>query len=181
MISVVFDYQFRTLLLEKKPAKVSSANDVKQFWLVTLLSTVVSKTIDPLILRPWRHLWATLFVVNGRWSSWSAWSACSATCGDGKRVSKRFCDAPPPRHGGRPCRGEHEKTESCMEEECTGQFLLSTFWGRIFSQSECQLFTNLLQLLQWVIWKKYLELLLQIKYIWSIFKCRYITYETCLT
>jgi len=50
--------------------------------------------------------------VDGAWGKWEPWHPC-ATCGEGRRVRMRYCDAPAPSKGGRPCVGEERKVETC--------------------------------------------------------------------
>ncbi|KAM9784061.1 properdin-like isoform 1-T1 [Syngnathus typhle] len=51
--------------------------------------------------------------VDGAWGPWSAFSDCPVTCGVGLEVSRRNCDSPAPKHDGRPCVGDHQRTRLC--------------------------------------------------------------------
>ncbi|XP_058951792.2 A disintegrin and metalloproteinase with thrombospondin motifs adt-1 isoform X1 [Pocillopora verrucosa] len=67
--------------------------------------------------------------VHGGWSNWGNWGACSKTCGAGKRYSKRRCDTPAPKYGGRKCYGTNLRTQACNVNPCpvNGRWSL---WGK---------------------------------------------------
>jgi hypothetical protein len=56
--------------------------------------------------------------VNGNWSNYALVSACSATCGGGKKISKRSCTNPVPSGGGSYCVGSDTLEESCNIQPC---------------------------------------------------------------
>ncbi|KAK3084929.1 hypothetical protein FSP39_021552 [Pinctada imbricata] len=56
--------------------------------------------------------------IDGGWSFWNTWTSCSKSCGFGVRTRYRQCDNPPPFHGGIPCSGINNQTESCNETPC---------------------------------------------------------------
>ncbi|XP_046750181.1 netrin receptor UNC5B-like isoform X1 [Diprion similis] len=53
--------------------------------------------------------------VDGRWSTWSSWSVCGSDCSYTRR---RYCDNPPPSHGGRPCQGRDISAANCTGGMC---------------------------------------------------------------
>lgn len=55
--------------------------------------------------------------VNGGWSDWTQ-EKCSKSCGGGKMLSKRKCDNPTPKFGGKDCIGDSEKIEDCNDSPC---------------------------------------------------------------
>ncbi|GFO30819.1 thrombospondin-1 [Plakobranchus ocellatus] len=57
----------------------------------------------------------SVFPIAGAWGEWTSWGACSVTCGPGKRQRFRFCDSPPPRHGGEFCHGGHVEWSPCIK------------------------------------------------------------------
>ncbi|XP_067016400.1 SCO-spondin-like isoform X2 [Acropora muricata] len=57
--------------------------------------------------------------VHGGWSNWTTWSACSRTCGNGKQISKRYCNNPPPKYGGRGCFGKSTRSRVCHIKPCS--------------------------------------------------------------
>ncbi|KAL9967294.1 hypothetical protein ACROYT_G025492 [Oculina patagonica] len=57
-------------------------------------------------------------VINGGWSPWGAWEKCSVTCGGGSQTRRRSCTNPPPRNGGRDCRGNSSKSRPCNTNSC---------------------------------------------------------------
>ncbi|XP_068790174.1 SCO-spondin-like [Struthio camelus] len=56
--------------------------------------------------------------VDGAWSKWSPWSRCDRTCGGGRAVRTRACTGPPPKNGGRHCRGERHRVRACNAQPC---------------------------------------------------------------
>jgi hypothetical protein len=56
--------------------------------------------------------------VDGDWSLWSEWSECSRTCGGGIRRSLRSCTNPEPKNGGKLCKGDRIRYESCNSHSC---------------------------------------------------------------
>lgn len=60
------------------------------------------------------------FLVHGGWSSWTQWGACSKTCGNGKQYSRRYCNNPVPKYGGKRCYGAAVKTRECKVKPCPG-------------------------------------------------------------
>ena len=59
-----------------------------------------------------------VFPVDGSWGSWGKFGACSTTCGGGTMERKRFCDNPPPDHGGDMCRGSDKEIHQCQNDPC---------------------------------------------------------------
>ena len=57
--------------------------------------------------------------VDGGWSDWKEFGECSRTCGGGVKKSSRKCNDPPPRHGGRYCRGDNVRYTSCNTQHCS--------------------------------------------------------------
>ncbi|XP_065369742.1 A disintegrin and metalloproteinase with thrombospondin motifs 9 isoform X3 [Calliphora vicina] len=57
-------------------------------------------------------------LVNGGWGPWSPWSQCSLTCGGGVQESRRECDNPLPKNGGKYCTGARKKYRSCNTHNC---------------------------------------------------------------
>ena len=66
-----------------------------------------------------------LFLVHGGWSSWTQWGACSKTCGNGKQYSRRYCNNPVPKYGGKKCYGAAVKTRECKVKPCPGNWVNS--------------------------------------------------------
>lgn len=66
-----------------------------------------------------------LFLVHGGWSSWTQWGACSKTCGNGKQYSRRYCNNPVPKYGGKKCYGAAVKTRECKVRPCPGNWVNS--------------------------------------------------------
>lgn len=64
-----------------------------------------------------------LFSVDGGWSNWGNWGTCTRTCGNGKQYSKRHCDNPAPKYGGKKCYGTNVKTRACNLKPCPGKSL----------------------------------------------------------
>uniref|UniRef100_H3AZK0 SCO-spondin n=1 Tax=Latimeria chalumnae TaxID=7897 RepID=H3AZK0_LATCH len=56
--------------------------------------------------------------VDGGWSRWSPWSRCDRTCGGGKSVRTRSCSSPPPKNGGKNCRGKKYQVKLCNPKPC---------------------------------------------------------------
>ncbi|XP_066942937.1 hemicentin-1-like isoform X1 [Macrobrachium rosenbergii] len=71
--------------------------------------------------------------VDGNWSPWDPWSECSVTCGSGVRLRTRYCTAPAPLYGGRPCIGQTVEEEPCKLRDCP----VSGGWGEWSPWSEC--------------------------------------------
>ncbi|XP_068231428.1 hemicentin-1-like [Palaemon carinicauda] len=71
--------------------------------------------------------------VDGNWSPWDSWSECSVTCGSGVRLRSRYCTAPAPLYGGRPCVGQAVEEEPCKLRDCP----VSGGWGEWSSWSMC--------------------------------------------
>ncbi|XP_042230990.1 hemicentin-1-like isoform X2 [Homarus americanus] len=69
--------------------------------------------------------------VDGNWSPWDPWSECSTTCGSGVRLRSRYCMAPAPLYGGRPCPGVAVEEEDCRLRDCpvSGEWSLWTSWS----------------------------------------------------
>ena len=60
-----------------------------------------------------------IFAVHGGWNDWSLWTPCSVSCGEGVKIRRRECNAPPPANGGRNCEGGEEEWIQCVtSEEC---------------------------------------------------------------
>lgn len=59
-----------------------------------------------------------------QWSSWTE-GDCDATCGPGNKKYKREVKFPA-RHGGNPCGGDDEKSESCNAPDCTTTTVATT-------------------------------------------------------
>ncbi|XP_046806411.1 A disintegrin and metalloproteinase with thrombospondin motifs 9 isoform X2 [Lucilia cuprina] len=57
-------------------------------------------------------------LVNGGWGPWSPWSQCSLTCGGGVQESRRECNNPLPKNGGKYCTGARKKYRSCNTHNC---------------------------------------------------------------
>ncbi|XP_065054437.1 hemicentin-1-like [Rhopilema esculentum] len=51
--------------------------------------------------------------VDGGWGKWSSWGSCSATCSSGNKQRTRNCDSPPPKNGGKFCRGLNKDKAAC--------------------------------------------------------------------
>ncbi|XP_062453615.1 A disintegrin and metalloproteinase with thrombospondin motifs 4 [Rhea pennata] len=58
--------------------------------------------------------------VHGAWGSWGPWGECSRSCGGGVRFSRRACDKPAPRNGGKYCEGKRVQFRSCNVDACPG-------------------------------------------------------------
>ncbi|KAM7364624.1 ADAM metallopeptidase with thrombospondin type 1 motif A isoform 2-T6 [Cochliomyia hominivorax] len=56
--------------------------------------------------------------INGGWGPWSPWSQCSLTCGGGVQESRRECNNPLPKNGGKYCTGARKKYRSCNTHNC---------------------------------------------------------------
>jgi len=61
-------------------------------------------------------------VVHGNWGSWTIFGPCKGFCGAGIRTRTRRCDNPPPKRGGRQCRGKDTNVEACNLEKCWPHF-----------------------------------------------------------
>ncbi|ALC46009.1 CG14869 [Drosophila busckii] len=60
----------------------------------------------------------SLQLVHGGWGVWTAFTPCSLTCGGGVQESRRECDNPQPRNGGKYCVGSRKKYRSCNTHSC---------------------------------------------------------------
>ena len=58
--------------------------------------------------------------MDGNWTPFQGWGRCSVDCGQGKRTRARYCENPPPRHGGKPCDGADGKIE-IQTGDCDGR------------------------------------------------------------
>ncbi|XP_020629634.1 SCO-spondin-like [Orbicella faveolata] len=69
--------------------------------------------------------------VDGGWSNWGNWGTCTRTCGNGKQYSKRHCDNPAPKYGGKKCYGTNVKTRACNLKPCpvNGRWSLWAAWS----------------------------------------------------
>ncbi|KAG9347866.1 hypothetical protein JZ751_003882, partial [Albula glossodonta] len=56
--------------------------------------------------------------VDGQWSEWAEWSQCDAPCSGGVRMRNRTCSNPPPKNGGRECKGMTLQTQGCNPQPC---------------------------------------------------------------
>lgn len=56
--------------------------------------------------------------VDGGWGPWSRYTKCSRTCGGGITSTKRECNHPTPKNGGKYCVGQRIRYESCNVENC---------------------------------------------------------------
>ena len=59
-------------------------------------------------------------VVDGGWGQWSTVGQCSASCGGGRKVRTRECNAPVPRSGGKECDGGSTDATDCNTTPCKG-------------------------------------------------------------
>ncbi|XP_070559413.1 properdin-like [Ptychodera flava] len=71
--------------------------------------------------------------VNGEWSDWGLWSSCSVTCGFGRENRQRFCNNPPPQHGGRDCQGNKIQSRDCDMGNCP----IDGNWGQWSEYTAC--------------------------------------------
>ncbi|XP_071515843.1 hemicentin-1-like [Panulirus ornatus] len=71
--------------------------------------------------------------LDGNWSPWDPWSECSATCGSGVQLRSRYCMAPAPLYGGKPCEGAATEEKECQLRDCP----VSGEWGLWTSWSDC--------------------------------------------
>ncbi|XP_073244555.1 SCO-spondin-like isoform X1 [Porites lutea] len=71
--------------------------------------------------------------VHGGWSSWTQWGACSKTCGNGKQYSRRYCNNPVPKYGGKRCYGAAVKTRECKVRPCP----VNGRWSKWAAWSKC--------------------------------------------
>ena len=53
--------------------------------------------------------------------SYDEWGRCDASCGNGQKLSKRFCDNPAPLAGGAKCKGDDIKEEDCEATDMYGK------------------------------------------------------------
>ena len=65
------------------------------------------------------------------WGQWESYSVCSATCGQGTKTRKRFCDGGHSGFGG--CQGDNQESINCYSGPCPGKF-----YG---NQHDCSSFT----------------------------------------
>uniref|UniRef100_A0A3Q3F4P0 SCO-spondin n=1 Tax=Labrus bergylta TaxID=56723 RepID=A0A3Q3F4P0_9LABR len=56
--------------------------------------------------------------VDGGWSRWSPWSRCDKRCGGGRSIRTRTCSSPPPKNGGKKCKGEKNQVKPCNTKPC---------------------------------------------------------------
>jgi len=56
--------------------------------------------------------------VDGSWSPFGDWGPCSFPCGGGVQTATRTCSNPAPAEGGRPCKGDFAKYQSCNSHPC---------------------------------------------------------------
>ncbi|XP_030370453.1 A disintegrin and metalloproteinase with thrombospondin motifs 9 isoform X2 [Scaptodrosophila lebanonensis] len=61
---------------------------------------------------------STVESVNGGWGPWSSYTVCSLTCGGGVQESRRECNNPLPKNGGKYCVGSRKKYRSCNTQSC---------------------------------------------------------------
>ena len=59
-------------------------------------------------------------VVDGGWGQWSTVGQCTASCGGGRKVRTRECNAPVPRSGGKECDGGSTEATDCNTTPCKG-------------------------------------------------------------
>nr|XP_023660300.1 SCO-spondin [Paramormyrops kingsleyae] len=59
--------------------------------------------------------------VDGSWSRWSPWSRCDSLCGGGRSIRTRSCTSPPPKNGGRSCKGDRNQVKPCNTKPCDDQ------------------------------------------------------------
>ena len=62
-----------------------------------------------------------MYLVDGVWGNFGTWTECSADCGGGDRIRTRYCDNPPPQHGGNDCTGSATESETCNELPCASK------------------------------------------------------------
>ena len=55
--------------------------------------------------------------IHGHWGSWQPSSWGLTSCSGGVRTRQRYCNNPPPAHGGRPCSGMDTEKMDCNECE----------------------------------------------------------------
>ena len=67
--------------------------------------------------------------VDGGWTEWQHWGECTVACGEGKRVSRRYCTKPFPMHGGKKCQGEKIKEGKCEKLPPCPIHCLFSKWG----------------------------------------------------
>ncbi|XP_078377130.1 SCO-spondin-like isoform X1 [Oculina patagonica] len=71
--------------------------------------------------------------VHGGWSNWGNWGTCTKTCGNGKQYSRRRCDNPAPKYGGKKCYGTDVRTRACNVRPCP----VNGRWTRWAAWSAC--------------------------------------------
>ncbi|XP_064643491.1 semaphorin-5A-like isoform X2 [Lineus longissimus] len=71
------------------------------------------------------------YAANGHWSDWSPWSVCdqtgNQTFGDKCLCRSRSCNNPPPRHGGKYCKGVGAEVTNCT---VNGKWTEWTEWSQ---------------------------------------------------
>ncbi|XP_038078580.1 thrombospondin-1-like isoform X1 [Patiria miniata] len=77
--------------------------------------------------------------VDGQWGQFSEFTPCTKTCDGGWQERYRFCDSPPPAHGGRDCVGSDTHRRMCNEWPCPIDACLSS---PCFDGVECVSFTD---------------------------------------
>ncbi|XP_052832020.1 A disintegrin and metalloproteinase with thrombospondin motifs 7 isoform X2 [Octopus bimaculoides] len=83
--------------------------------------------------------------INGEWGEWGEWTKCTTSCGAGVSNRQRYCDNPPPSHGGKYCIGERKRYRICNTEPCPEG-------SRTFREEQCAKYNNIEydgQLYQW--------------------------------
>ncbi|XP_068740870.1 A disintegrin and metalloproteinase with thrombospondin motifs adt-1-like isoform X2 [Montipora capricornis] len=71
--------------------------------------------------------------IGGGWSDWTIWNKCSRTCGNGKQTSKRYCNNPVPKYGGRKCYGNDVRSRACNLKPCP----VNGRWSKWATWSKC--------------------------------------------
>ena len=84
-------------------------------------------------------------VVDGGWGQWSTVGQCTASCGGGRKVRTRECNAPVPRSGGKECDGGSTDATDCNTTPCKGitfRRLLTIIFFNFFRIYIVVLFSN---------------------------------------